>query len=977
MMNRRLFAFVVLITCVLLPWARSDQNAETSQSQDDFPTVTNSPSEADLLPFPAEQAAATMQLPAGFQVTVFAAEPDVQNPIGMAWDDHNRLWIAENYTYSDRRQRFDLSLRDRVLIFEDTDNDGRADRRRVFTDNVQMLTSVEVGRGGVWLMCPPRLLFIPDADGDGTADGPPQVMLDGFEVAQDNYHNFANGLRWGPDGWLYGRCGHSCPGLIGLPGTAEERRVPIDGGIWRFHPERKVFEVLCHGTVNPWGHDWDRHGELFFINTVIGHLWHALPGSHFKESFGESLNPDVYERMDMIADHYHFDKAGKWSDSRDGKANDLGGGHAHIGMMIYQDNRWPQQYRDKLFTLNMHGRRANVERLERTRTGYVGRHEPDFLLSADPFFRGIELSTGPDGNVYVIDWSDTGECHEHTGVHRLSGRIFKVSYGEDRAPQPVVKPACLQGNGPLPQLWKDYQAGNISQEQLRALERHSDEHVRVWAIRLLTDFWPLDWITGPDPKAVYPHDPKTLDMLIRMARKDSSGLVHRVLASTLQRLPVSHRPRVARELAQRDEYAAEHDLSLLTWYGLIPVGDDNPEALVQIVRRSRWPLLTQFATRKLASRIETDPTSLNDVLLVAVGLDESLQRSVLTGMQNAFHGWRKAKAPAAWERFRELPAVAAAPNVVRDLSVLFGDGRAMQQLRDVVQNDAVDLKTRQQALKSLIDAEPDDLRQLCESLLNVRVLNATAAQGLAHFDDPEIARLLARRYRRFHPDDRPSVIEKLVSRPTFARVLLDEIEAGSAALKASDLSAAHARQIRSLGDSQLNTRLRDVWGELRDSSADRLAAITALKQKLPASVLQQADLSAGRALFNRTCAACHQLFGEGKKVGPDLTGSQRTNPDYLLGNILDPSAVVGKDYRMSIVAMEDGRVLNGLVVSQDARTLTLQTATQQVTINVADIEEVQQSSLSAMPEGLLISLNETEIRDLIAYLQSPVQVPLK
>jgi putative heme-binding domain-containing protein len=301
----------------------------------------------------------------------------------------------------------------------------------------------------------------------------------------------------------------------------------------------------------------------------------------------------------------------------------------------------------------------------------------------------------------------------------------------------------------------------------------------------------------------------------------------------------------------------------------------------------------------------------------------------------------------------------------------------MQQLRDVVQNDAVDLKTRQQALKSLIDAEPDDLRQLCESLLNVRVLNATAAQGLAQFDDPEIARLLARRYRRFHPDDRPSVIEKLVSRPTFARVLLDEIEAGSAALKASDLSAAHARQIRSLGDSQLNARLRDVWGELRDSSTDRLAAIAALKQQLPASVLQQADLSTGRALFNRTCAACHQLFGEGKKVGPDLTGSQRTNPDYLLGNILDPSAVVGKDYRMSIVAMEDGRVLNGLVVSQDARTLTLQTATQQVTINVADIEEVQQSSLSAMPDGLLNSLNETEIRDLIAYLQSPVQVPLK
>ncbi|RME29180.1 MAG: hypothetical protein D6800_02960, partial [Candidatus Zixiibacteriota bacterium] len=306
--------------------------AQVANGSDDdmggFPEVHNSPSEDNLSPMPAEEAARRMRLPEGFRVTVFAAEPDVRNPIAMAWDTRGRLWIAENYTYSDAKQHFDLSLRDRVLIFEDRDHDGRADHRRVFLDNLQMLTSVEVGHGGVWLMCPPRLLFVPDADGDGVPDGQPQVMLDGFTVSEANYHNFANGLRWGPDGWLYGRCGHSCPGRLGVPGTPDERRVPIDGGIWRFHPQRRVVEVLCHGTVNPWGHDWDAQGELFFINTVIGHLWHAIPGSHFKESFGESMNPDVYERMDTIADHYHFDRTKSWSASRDGKANDLGGGHA-------------------------------------------------------------------------------------------------------------------------------------------------------------------------------------------------------------------------------------------------------------------------------------------------------------------------------------------------------------------------------------------------------------------------------------------------------------------------------------------------------------------------------------------------------------------------------------------------------------------------------------------------------------------------
>ena len=142
----------------------------------------------------------------------WSGEPKVQNPIAMAWDEKGRMWVAENYTYGSRKIRFDLSLRDRVIVLADEDGDGVAEFRKVFTDEVQMLTSVEVGMGGVWLMCPPRLLFIPDRNGDLIPDGEPQVMLDGFDVlARGNYHNFANGLRWGPDGWLYGRCGHSAP----------------------------------------------------------------------------------------------------------------------------------------------------------------------------------------------------------------------------------------------------------------------------------------------------------------------------------------------------------------------------------------------------------------------------------------------------------------------------------------------------------------------------------------------------------------------------------------------------------------------------------------------------------------------------------------------------------------------------------------------------------------------------------------------
>ncbi|MDB2673434.1 hypothetical protein N9Y81_00620 [Akkermansiaceae bacterium] len=241
----------------------------------------------------------------------------------MAWDHQGRIWVAENYTYAESGKRFDLTLRDRIIILQDKDHDGKADTRKVFTDQLQMLTSVETGRGGIWAMCPPQLLFIPDENGDDLPDSKPQVVLDGFTVAQNNYHNFANGLRFGPDGWLYGRCGGSCPGLVGQPGTADDQRVPIEGGIWRFHPTRKTFEVLCHGTTNPWGHDWDEHGELFFINTVNGHLWHMIPGAHYDRPFAPSPNKLVFEPIQMHADHWHFDRTGSWTKSRDGAANDF------------------------------------------------------------------------------------------------------------------------------------------------------------------------------------------------------------------------------------------------------------------------------------------------------------------------------------------------------------------------------------------------------------------------------------------------------------------------------------------------------------------------------------------------------------------------------------------------------------------------------------------------------------------------------
>ena len=851
---------------------------------DEFPPLVNSEPDKTT-PFTSPAAAVeAFELPEGFTLSLFAAEPDVQNPVAMAWDQRGRMWVAENYTYAERTKRFDLSMRDRVIILEDADQDGKAESRKVFTDKIQMLTSVEVGCGGVWLLCPPQLLFTPDSNADDVPDSAPQVVLDGFLVSKDNYHNFANGLRWGPDGWLYGRCGHSCPALLGVPGTPESERVPMKGGIWRFHPERKVVEVLTHGTTNPWGHDWDAEGELFFINTVTGHLWHLMPGAHLHDT-SPSLNPQVFHRLDTIADHYHYDRSGVWSESRDGKANHLGGGHAHIGMMIYHGRQWPEIYQRKLFTLNMHGRRANVERLERRGSGYIGKHEPDVFITDDPWFRGIEISTGPDDSGYILDWSDIGECHESTGVHRTSGRVYKVSYGKPQAPASVRYPRCLNGRGPLPQLWRDYQSGKTTPEQLRALLADPNEAVRVWAIRLLTDLWPIDTIVGPKKNAVYPDDLETDALFLKLATTDPSSRVHLALASTLQRLTPSKRLPLAKALAAHAENAEDTNLPLMVWFGLMPLAESAPMGLVEVAQSTHWPRLIECITRSLATQMAKDLTPVDALLAGMATRDANLRLAVLTGLSDATRGWRKSAKPASWTAFASAIRQAGGDARLQSLEVIFGDGVALAELRKLVADASTDLATRQSALRTLIENPDDDLRHLCERLLDDKGLNVLAAQGLGRFADPAAAQLVVKAFRRFPTADRPAVVEMLVSRPAFAKVLLEGVAEGKGLTRA-DISAFHARQILAFGDKALTDLLTKVWGEIRESAAEKEALFASWKAKLSPAVLAKANLQTGRALF-ALCAGCHQMYGQGRQDRPRPYGfwpcSARLSPGEYPG----------------------------------------------------------------------------------------------
>jgi len=285
------------------------------------------------------------------------------------------------------------------------------------------------------------------------------------------------------------------------------------------------------------------------------------------------------------------------------------------------------------------------------------------------------------------------------------------------------------------------------------------------------------------------------------------------------------------------------------------------------------------------------------------------------------------------------------------------------------------MDVRKNALAGYIEAKPADLRATCEAALKERFLNAVAVTGLTGFDDPALGKKIAASYGAFHPVDRPALIAALAARPSFAAALLDSIAAG--AIPKSDLSAFQARQITSFKDATLTEKLKSAWGTISEGSAERRALITKLKSSLTKERLAAADLKTGRILFSSICATCHTLYGEGAKIGPDLTGAQRNDLDYLLENIIAPSAVVSADYKLSIIHLKDGSLTTGIITAKTDKTLTINQPTGPRTMESSAITSIEPSTDSLMPAGVLEVLPEDQLRALLAYLMQPSQIPLK
>ncbi len=249
-----------------------------------------------------ERAAAAMTVPEGFTVSLFAGEPDVCQPIAFCLDDRGRLWVAEAYSYPIRRS--DKEAKDRILIFEDSDGDGKFDKRTVFLEGLNLVSGLEVGFGGVWIGAAPYLMFVPVQAGEDKPAGKPRILLDGWHY--EDTHETLNAFRWGPDGWLYGCHGVFTHSRVGKPGTPDKDRIPLNAGVWRYHPTKHVFEVFAHGTSNPWGLDFDAHGQAFVSACVIPHAYHIIQGGRYQRQAGSHFNPHTYADIQTIADHLHW-----------------------------------------------------------------------------------------------------------------------------------------------------------------------------------------------------------------------------------------------------------------------------------------------------------------------------------------------------------------------------------------------------------------------------------------------------------------------------------------------------------------------------------------------------------------------------------------------------------------------------------------------------------------------------------------------
>lgn len=940
----------------------------------------------------------------GLEMQLVLSEPDIAQPLQISFDERGRLWLAEYRQYPSpaglklvSHDQFWRAVYDRVpaappnhvwgadriSIHEDTDGDGVYDRHTVFVDGLNIATAAVKGRGGVWVLNPPYLLFYPDRNNDDVPDGDPEVHLEGFGI--EDTHSVVNSLRWGPDGWLYAAQGSTVSARVRRPGSTNAPAMTLGQNIWRYHPEQRRYEVFAEGGGNAFGVEMDDAGRIFSgHNGGNTRGFHYVQGGYLQKGFekhGQLSNPYAFGYFPPMA---HND-AERFT-------------HTFV---IYGGGAFSGQYDGKLFGIEPLQGRVVMSAVERVGSTFRTRDVGFAVTTTDRWFKPVDLKHGPDGALYVADWYDLQVNHWRNyqgNMDASNGRVYRlrphgatVARPENLAalatdglverlthPNRWVRQTALQllwdrrdaraveplrrllreqrGQSALEALWGLAASGGFTPELARETLGHANPQVREWTVRLLGD-------DGRLPDAL-------LAPVLELARAETDADVRLQLAASARRWPAAAGLALVRALSGRDADAADPRQPLMVWWAVeAKAASDRAAVLALFEGPSFWAhalvrehLVSRLMRRYAQSGAEADFESCRWLLAHAPAAED--RRRLIQGFEEAFQGRSLAGLPKYL-----IHALGTAGGGSLALQLKTGRAEAVAPALALVADEKADAAKRAQVIQTLGELRlPAAVPSLVGAVSAANESVRLAALGaLRSFEGADLAEQILGKLVALSGASRSAALSVLASRAVWARRLVREVDEGR--LPAAEVPLDVARQMKRLKNPELVEVVTRLWpGTGRPTSADMERQIARLAAVVRGGT---GDPYNGKKLFTANCAACHKLFNLGGFIGPDLTPYRRDDLDTVLLNIVNPSAEIREGYENFLVETRDERSLGGFIVRQDDQSVVLRGPDgQDVVLSRAEITELRPAGMSLMPEGLLDPLTDEQIRDFFAYLRS-------
>jgi putative membrane-bound dehydrogenase-like protein len=954
---------------------------------------------------------ATFRLPKGFRAELVASEPSVVDPVAMAFDENGRLFVAEMRGYPNRGVATGHITSGRIKLLEHPDADGYYEHCTIFADNLRFPTSVLPWKGGLIAAVAPDIVFFEDTDGDGKSDRKRTLYTD-FNL--ENIQQLVNSLQWGLDNWVYG-CGGYNGGTVRSAEKPDIPPVALKGRGIRFHPELPgSLEPTSGGGQFGLAPDaWER----WFTATNNQHLRHIVLPDHYLRRNPFLSVPEV--ALD-IPDHgaackvHRISPFEPWRVERTRRRREgpdsqrfpstelVAGGYitSACSPVVYEATLFPEEYRGNTFVCDPANNVVHRDVLVEKGATFVARRaeaEREFLASTDTWFRPVNLTIGPDGALYILDFyreaienpvSLPEDIKRKLNLEsRGRGRIWRV-VPEGPAPLPKIALAKLKTEDLVKYLddsniWWRLTAQRLLVERqdrtaIPALEKlaagSTHREGRAHAL------WTLDGLNslaeGLVERALGDPDPEIREQSLRLAdcRLKSSPRLQGAVAALAEDPSPRVRFQLALTLGEADAplfvpalaKIARHDAAD-SWTQLAVLSSARHSAvtlLEMLLHDKEFAGLADAGRIKFASQL--------GALVGASGKDESLVQTlrVLQGLKQMSDAWRIAVLGGLGE---------GRQNSRRPLASLWSESAsptrdALAGVRPLFENAAATARDskaaggeRAAAARLLAFGPPALALEALKGLLDPQSppqLQLAAVRALSLQMHPDIAAALLAQWKTYSPTLRREVIEALFAREDRLRQLLDAMADNR--VPPGQLEPARLDRLRKHPNPNLRERARAILGRLAVS--DRRNVLSAYRPALDLP----ADAVRGKAVFKKTCATCHRLENEGTEVGPDLLSALRNKTrETLLTDILDPSREVDPRYVEYIVTNKAGRVFTGMIASETASSIILRRAERAEDVLLrADIDTMQATGKSLMPEGLEMQLGKHEVADLIAYLQS-------